>query len=241
MRLFDAHSHRLKTCGPGAIRLHGSVLNSTKEAGWPQIADAAFADNTIIPAFGIHPWHAQTASPNWQENLKSQLMRTPSAVGEIGLDKVRLDSPFLVQKEIFTTQLAIAAELNRPAIIHCVKAVGAVLETFTTQKPPACGFLMHAYLGSLESMSHLITLGAYFTLPAKALINKTEKAKHLLKEIPLERLLIESDSDDNQDSVAIINNCYKNAAELRSLDLEELALQIAHNFQRLFAATHLDD
>ncbi|CAN0077433.1 unnamed protein product, partial [Phaeothamnion confervicola] len=85
---------------------------------------------------GLHPWHVHQASPDWLESLRSELQRHPRALlGEAGLDRaarcpdtgrVRVDWPG--QREAFAQQFRLAAALNRPMSVHCVRAHGTLLD-----------------------------------------------------------------------------------------------------------------
>uniref|UniRef100_A0A7N0U8D6 TatD related DNase n=1 Tax=Kalanchoe fedtschenkoi TaxID=63787 RepID=A0A7N0U8D6_KALFE len=154
---------------------------------------------SVIPNFGLHPWYVGERSPEWLTTLKQYLKTTPSAsVGEIGLDKGTRGRTvdFTDQVEAFRFQLELAKELERPASIHCVRAFGDLLPILKDIGPFPAGIILHSYLGSAEMVPEFARLGAYFSFSGYLMSMKEQKAKKMLKTVPLERILIESDAPD---------------------------------------------
>ncbi len=237
MDLFDAHNHLFNSQPSAEIEsVKGSVVNGTRESDWESAARAANRDKTVIPAFGLHPWHARDASTEWRTRLRNYLERMPSAVGEIGLDLSRSDADLPLQIDVFREQLAMAAKLNRPAIIHCVKAFGALTDILNAQSLPACGFLMHSYGGSEELIKRLATLGAYFTFPPRALLERREKTLRALSHTPKDRLLVETDAADGGQDASQLEQCYDVLSGLLHIERKTFSSIIKENFLRLFGA-----
>lgn len=176
----------------GVIRC---VVNATSEADWPEVARlAADFPGFILPAFGIHPWLALTATTGWEERLLDLLERHPAAsVGECGLDHTRHAPPLATQTAVFETQLALARRLDRPATIHCVGAWGTLFDSFDHSPPPP-RFLMHSFLGSPETAARLLTLGAFLSPPARTPEAATPKLAAAFRPIPPDRVLLETDA-----------------------------------------------
>jgi TatD DNase family protein len=202
----DAHNHLQDTRlgDPDAIILTmreagivKCIVNATREDDWADIESLAAAHpDFIIPAFGIHPWHAHTASHGWQERLTALLIKHPqSSVGECGLDRW-IDAPSIeVQKPVFIDQLRIARELNRCATIHCLRAWEAFFEAFKHQAPPQ-KFLLHSFNGSIETARRLIPLGARFSFSGYFLKPEKSRTLDIFRMLPLERILLETDAPD---------------------------------------------
>ena len=199
----DAHNHlqdpRLgdvvaETKRAGVTRC---VVNATREEDWQAVSDLAEQHpDFVIPAFGIHPWHAHTAGDRWQDRLRGLLEKHPrSSVGEIGLDKW-VDEPSIeIQMPVFLDQLRIARELDRPASIHCLKAWGPLFDAFDECEPPA-RFLMHSFNGSIESARRLLPLGAWFSCSGYFLQPRKSTALDVFRELPPDRILLETDAPD---------------------------------------------
>ncbi|KAL3851282.1 hypothetical protein ACJIZ3_013164 [Penstemon smallii] len=155
--------------------------------------------SSIIPNFGLHPWFITERTPDWLNTLKEFLAANPSAaVGEIGIDKGSIGKKidFRDQVEVFRLQLQLAKELKRPASVHCVRAFGDLLEILKSVGPFPAGIVLHSYLGSAEMVPEFSKLGAYFSFSGFLMSMKESKAKKMLKSVPIERILLETDAPD---------------------------------------------
>lgn len=145
-------------------------------------------------AFGLHP-HKVIQGPNWLSELEHMLIENPlSPVGEIGLDYRPKMPSFEMQRACFEDQLRLAIELDRPAIIHAVKAHRDVIASLT--RIQCSRFVIHAFNGSHEIAEIYLNLGGY--LSASGLITRIPAPKSIavFQSIPKNRILIETDSPD---------------------------------------------
>ncbi|XVF30608.1 hypothetical protein REPUB_Repub16aG0073000 [Reevesia pubescens] len=209
MKLFDAHCHlqdpRILNKAPELIStaLDSGVLNfavnGVSEKDWHLVKEMGVKYPSVIPCFGVHPWYVAERSPSWFSTLKEFFETTPSAaVGEIGLDKGSKgrEIDFNDQIEVFRQQLQLAKELKRPASIHCVRAFGDLLQIVKDIGPFPDGVILHSYQGSAEMVPEFAKYGAYFSLSGYIMPIKAQKTKKMLKAIPSERILLESDAPD---------------------------------------------
>ncbi|XXG76401.1 hypothetical protein AAC387_Pa08g0761 [Persea americana] len=209
VRLFDAHCHlqdqRIFCVAPKLIRtaLDSGVLrfavNGVSEKDWKLVKEMGDHYPSVIPCFGLHPWYVSERSPNWLKSMREFFNGTPSAaVGEVGLDKGSRgkEIDFLEQVDVFRQQLELAKELERPVSIHCVRAYGDLLEIMQSAGPFPAGVILHSYLGSAEMVPGLAKLGAYFSFSGYLMSLKSQKAKKMLKSVPADRILLESDAPD---------------------------------------------
>lgn len=223
IKLFDSHCHlqdgRILNLAPKLIKeavdtgvVHFAV-NGVSEKDWHLVKEMSDSYPFVVPNFGLHPWFISDRTPNWLNTLKDFLVSTPSAaVGEIGLDKGAIGKKidFSDQVEVFRQQLQLAKELNKPASVHCVRAFGDLLEILKSEGPFPFGLVLHSYLGSAEMVPELSKLGAYFSFSGFLMSLKESKAKKMLKGIPHDRILLETDAPDarpkldNPDSLFLI-------------------------------------
>jgi TatD DNase family protein len=131
--------------------------------------------------------------------------------------------------------------------------VGAHVGYLKTEPRPAGGFLLHSYGGPVEMVKSFADLGAYFSLPGYYAHERKDRQRETFRQIPLERLLIETDAPDQAlpearvrfpflvstdgkpiNHPANLAAVYEFAAELRGAPLAELTPQIETNFLRLF-------
>ncbi|XP_073058669.1 uncharacterized protein [Primulina eburnea] len=225
IKLFDSHCHlqdsRILNLSSKLIKEaldHGVVhfaVNGVSEEDWHLVKEMNDSYPCVIPNFGLHPWFIRERTPSWLATLKEYLATTPSAaVGEIGLDKgsVGKQIDFTDQTEVFRQQLQLAKELKRPASVHCVRAFGDLLDILKSTGPFPAGLVLHSYLGSSEMVPEFSELGAYFSFSGFIMTMKESKARKMVKSIPRERILLETDAPDarptlsNQDSLFLVES-----------------------------------
>jgi TatD DNase family protein len=267
MKLYDAHNHlhdpRLDSCRDDAlgemqrIGVVAAVVNGTHESDWDGVARLTAATPWLRPSFGLHPWFVAERTAGWFDELRRRLDRHPNAViGEIGLDRWIEGHDLDLQRDIFTKQLAIAAERNLPAAIHCLKAWGALSEIIRTQPLPSRGILLHSYGGPEEMIGDFVKYGGYFSFSPYFLHARKERQRQVFASIPVERLLVETDAPDmapppernarpisepkNNSPInhpANLDVSYAGLAEVRQTTVSALAPQVEENYRRLFGAS----
>lgn len=228
MRYFDAHNHLqdarfagrqdelvAAAIDSGVARM---VVNGTREADWPQVAELARRHPEVLPSFGCHPWYLGERTLQWPSELVRWLETTPGAViGEIGLDRWMLENPeqwrrklnrsevaltslqppsIAEQEDAFLWQLALAAERNLPVSIHCLQAFGRMHELLQTHPRPACGFLLHSYSGPVGLVVPFAKLGAYFSFSGYFAHQRKFRQRETFRAVPPDRLLVETDAPD---------------------------------------------
>ena len=203
----DAHNHlhdpRLGGDATGLLAAMKSVgvtrvvVNATREDDWSAVARLASARPDIVrPAFGIHPWHAGSARPGWEQRLAAMLEAHPHAsVGECGLDGWIGSTSIEVQLPVFLAQLRLAAESRRPLTIHCLKAWGPFLSVVESERFPK-RFLMHAFGGSLEVARRLIGIGAGFSFSGHFLHPRKAATLAVFRHLPIHAIFVETDAPD---------------------------------------------
>lgn len=209
IKLFDAHCHlqdpRIINKAPNLIKtalengIHHFAVNGVSEKDWHLVKEMSNNHPSIIPSFGIHPWFITDKTSNWLNTLREFMDATPSAaIGEIGLDKGSRGKTidFTNQLETFSLQLQLAKELKRPASVHCVRAFGDVLDIMKSIGPFPEGVILHSYLGSAEMVPEFAKLGAYFSFSGFLMDMKESKAKKMVKTVPFDRILLETDAPD---------------------------------------------
>jgi TatD DNase family protein len=174
------------------------VVNGTSESDWPAVAALASRHpGFVIPSFGLHPWLCSNRSPDWLANLTSHLDAHPEAgLGECGLDRWIEPHDLDDQREVFLAQLELAARRNLPITVHCLRAWGPLLECLRDHPRPACGFLLHSYAGSAELVPVFAELGAYFSFSGHFLHRRKSKTRDAFRQVPSDRLLLETDAPD---------------------------------------------
>jgi len=199
------------------------------------------------PAFyataGIHPHDAAKATPADLKHL-ADLLAHPKvlAVGEIGLDYHYDFSPRDTQKAVFIEQMQIAAEANKPIVIHTREAwedTLALIEQHWT--PRGIGGIMHCFSGGPEEARRSIGLGFYLSFGGIVTFPKSLNVQEAARSAPRDRILIETDAPylapvpkrGKRNEPALMVHTARRLAELRGESYEELCNATTENFRRL--------
>jgi TatD DNase family protein len=264
MKFYDAHNHLqddrfggrqpelLAACKAGGIAR--MVVNGACESDWPQVLALARLDPLVLPSFGCHPWYLDERTPDWLKNLGDYLDRVPGAVGEIGLDRWKPGLAYEPQEEAFLAQLRLASERNVPASIHCLQAWGRLHDLLRGQPRPACGVVLHSFGGPAEMVPALARLGAYFSFPGYFLHERKQRQRAAFRQVPPDRLLVETDAPDQLPPVehnrfplagadgrplnhpANLAAVYEGLAACLGETTGALAARVEENFQRVFGS-----
>lgn len=162
------------------------------------------------------------------------------AIGEIGLDYHYEDIPREIQRRAFRMQMALAAELEMPVIVHDRDAHGdsmAVVEEF-----PAVRGVFHCYSGSAEMAAWLVERGWYIGFTGVLTFKNARKAVEVASAIPLERIVLETDSPymapepfrGRRNDPTYLYRMAERLAEIRGLGVEDVARITAENGRRLY-------
>jgi TatD DNase family protein len=149
----------------------------------------------IIPFFGVHPWYLDQIGPDWPLELATLLDSMPSGVGEIGLDHAVVPRDDARQEDVFLMQLNLARERALPLNLHCRKAFDR-LSFFLEAYPLTAPAIVHSYSGPAELIPRLTAAGVYFSFSGSVTRSGNKRVHRALAAVPLERLLIETDSPD---------------------------------------------
>mgnify|MGYP006275133923 CR=1 FL=1 len=231
-----------------------SALNATHPDDWATVASLAKRYSFLVPNFGVHPWFIKDLPSNWKDTLRSLVTDIPSGIGEVGIDGWHKEFDTKKQEEIFLAQLAMAAELNLPISIHGLRRWSRLLELLQNNPLPTCGFLLHSYGGPEEMIPSFAKLGGYFSCPGFFLSPDREMKLRVFSAVPEGRLLLETDSPDQNLPEALdlyrlasavdgkrINHpgnivaIYEGVAQLRGISVESLSTMVEANFRRLFS------
>ncbi|MDR0885869.1 MAG: TatD family hydrolase [Clostridiales Family XIII bacterium] len=211
-------------------------------------------------AVGVHPHDAEDMTDDDLMTLK-ELLKQPKvvALGEIGLDYFRDISPRDIQQKRFVQQLNVAYEAGVPVTIHdrdshgdmmeILKSSGAFSEarikTFASRPgefSKDAGILLHCYSGSAEQARQYIKLGATLSIAGPVTYKNNHKTAAVVREIPLEYLLIETDAPyltpepyrGKPNKSPYAEYTARKIAEIKGISYEEVAAQTLANAKRYF-------
>lgn len=169
---------------------------------------------------GIHPWYSEDSDT--QMAYLTEIAPNPRivAIGETGLDRLKGPS-FDVQVPVFKKHIEIAEKLQKPLIIHCVKAWEELIQVYRETKPSQpC--IIHGYRGKPELTKRLVSEGFLFSVGDHINVDS-------MPLIPLDRLFCETDEGEMP-----IRDVYLQASRALNMDVEEFADIIAENVRRVF-------
>jgi TatD DNase family protein len=218
--------------GPEVERL-GAALPYAEQHDW------------IYASIGIHPHEARHATDAHYEEL-DRLARHPRAIawGEIGLDYYYDHSPREVQVQVFRRQLEQARSAQLPIVIHCREAWSDCLKILEEDwRSSGLGGIFHCYTGTIEEARQGMDIGFLISFAGNVSYPKTQNLRDVAREIPLDRLLIETDSPflaplpyrGKRNEPAYVAEVARTIANVRNLPAEEVARATAENFRGFFS------
>jgi len=159
---------------------------------WRKALDLAAVNDGIACALGIHPQEAKLCTEAVFKELE-QLIKHPSvcAVGETGFDYHYENSPRDQQREVFEKHIGLSLSSGKPLVMHCREAYPDMLEVLKAHK---CHGVVHCFSGSLKDCEALLSMGFYLGIDGPVTYPKAGALREAVKIIPLERILIETDS-----------------------------------------------
>ncbi len=191
-------------------------------------------------AAGFHPECLEGASLKDLELIKKFAQNKKCvAIGEIGLDYHWMSSTKEVQKEFFTAQIELAADLDLPVIVHDREAHGDTLDILKATKPKG---VVHCFSGSKEMAREIIKLGMYIGMNGVVTFNNARKSLEVVKEIPLDRLVLETDCPylapvphrGKRNDSSLIPFVAEKIAALLEMDAQELLNITNENAKKLY-------
>ena len=192
--------------------------------------------------FGVHPWETleeckvESVKCKVEEELRSKLLANPKAgVGEIGLDRLKSRDISPRMREVFEAQLALALELRRPVVLHGAKCWGQVVATIrklTTHNSQLTNFLFHGFSRSDGLIPDIVKLNGFISIGPAVLNDHAVNYRELVKKIPLDRLLVETDRTSSSASPSVSDVLAKTAdiLNISSAELERITDENADRF-----------
>jgi len=218
---------------------------STTLSGFPKILEIVDKDEMIFGTFGIHPHETDTDQLSKDEIIKKIKSNDKIiGVGETGLDLYYNNSDKDKQIESFKNHINAALDLDIPLIVH---SRNAELETYEILKNShnSLKILMHCFTGSLPFAIKLMEFNTYFSASGIITFKNSTDLQNTFKELPLERLLIETDSPflapepmrGKKNEPSFVRFTLKKLSDLKDIDTQELDKITTDNFNRLFFNT----
>ena len=211
----------------------------------PQVLAIAEAHEQIFASVGVHPEYADHQEPDVETLCALGQHPKVLAIGETGLDyHWHKDQPEW-QRERFRVHIRAARLLNKPLVIHTREAAEDTLSILKEEGASAVGGILHCFTESLAVAEEAMALGFYISISGIVSFKKAEQVHEVARSIPLDRLLVETDSPylapvpyrGKPNEPAYVKHVAEAIANLRQISYAEVAEASSRNFLRLFPAS----
>lgn len=251
--LFDTHTH-LDSSNFDSDR--AEVIERARAAGVDLMLNIGFNRETIpttialaeqyefiYAAVGWHPVDSIDMKPEdleWIERLCAH--EKVVAIGEIGLDYHWDTSPKDVQQRVFREQIRLAKRLKMPIVIHNRDAHEDILRLLKEENAAEVGGVMHCYSGSWETAKQCLDMNFYISFGGPVTFKNAKVPKEVLAKVPLDRLLIETDSPyltphpfrGKRNETSYVSLVAEAAAEITGKSKDEIAKITSENGKKCF-------
>lgn len=206
------------------------------------VAELASKYENVYGLLGVHPSEVKDWTDDLIDKIK-ECAKSPKIVGigEIGLDYYRDKSFNDLQKEVFIKQINLANELNFPISVHDREAHKDSFDILTEFNKNSI-VIMHCFSGSVEFMHECVKQGWYIAIGGVVTFKNAIKMKEVAKEVPLDKLLIETDAPyltpvpyrGKTNQPAYVKYVAEEIANLRNTSFEEINEQTTKNAKLVF-------
>lgn len=209
---------------------------------FPQILSLAEQHDNIYASVGVHPDYELENEPTQAQLVRLSQHPKVVAIGETGLDYFRLQGDLEWQRTRFRTHIRAAIECNKPLIIHTRSASADTLRLMKEEGAEKIGGVMHCFTESMEVALAAIEMNFYISFSGIVTFKKALELKEVATKIPLERMLIETDSPylapvpfrGKLNQPSYVKHVAEEIAKLRGISVEEVGAATSANFKKLF-------
>tara|TARA_B110000914_G_scaffold216833_1_gene222248 strand:- start:199 stop:960 length:762 start_codon:yes stop_codon:yes gene_type:complete len=230
--------HRSKETGITKLLTICTTLES-----FEKIKNIIKKDPMIYGTYGIHP-HETKNNHAYKETIVKCVNENDKiiGIGETGLDFFYNHSDKDKQITSFKTHIEAAIELSKPIIIHSRNAENETFDILKPYKSKDLKILMHCFTGSLEFSKQLLTIDAFFSASGIITFKNSTDLQNTFKTIPLEKLLIETDSPflapipmrGQGNEPSFIKYTLSKLAQIKNISSEKMSTITTNNFNNLF-------
>ena len=191
---------------------------------------------------GVHPWETRDQGSGIRDQVMVVLKRrlqedSRIGVGEIGLDRLKERTISSCMRETFALHLQLAAEFHRPVVLHGAKCWGQVVLAIRSLIPDPRSlipsFLFHGFSRSDGLIPDIVALNGYISVGPAVLNDHAVNYRELVKKIPLDRLLLETDrTPENAADCSSVRDIAAEVAKLRGMTVAELESLTDENAER---------
>ena len=250
----DSHCHldfpELEADRAGVLALmrdnavtHALTISTTLKT-FPAVLAVAVAHDNIWCSAGVHPDEQVDDHEVSLKELRAMADHPKViAIGETGLDYFRLAEPLEWQRERFRVHIRAARDAGKPLVIHTRNSHADTLRIMHEEGAAQVGGVMHCFTEVQDVADAAMAMNFYISFSGIVTFKNAKDLKEVAKNVPLERMLIETDSPylapapfrGKMNQPGYVKHVAEHIAELRGISLEEMAAATTANFFRLFA------
>tara|TARA_B100000035_G_scaffold314485_1_gene330912 strand:+ start:1034 stop:1789 length:756 start_codon:yes stop_codon:yes gene_type:complete len=239
--LFDDLENIIKRSKDVGITKILTICTTLKS--FKNIIEIVKKDKIIFGTFGIHP-HETNENQVTKNIIKHNINNNDKiiGIGETGLDFYYNNSDKKVQLKSFEEHIKASIDMNIPLIVHSRNAEKETYDILNHFNDSKLKILMHCFTGSKEFSEKLLKFNSFFSASGIITFKNSIDLQNTFKSLPLERLLIETDSPylapvpnrGKKNEPSFIKHTAKKLAELKEISFEKLIGKTSQNFNKLF-------
>ena len=221
----------------------GTIVNVSAEVdSWSETIKLTQEYDIVYGAIGVHPDEVGNLTNEKFEEMKQFLEnKKVVAVGEIGLDYYWDTNSHEVQEKWFVKQLELAKTKDLPVNIHSRDAAEDTMRILKQYTESLSG-VIHCYSYSKEMAKEYVKMGYYLGIGGVITFQNAKKLKEVVKEIPLERLVLETDcpylapapNRGKRNTSLNLKYVAKEIANIKDISIEEVIMQTEQNARKLY-------
>ena len=237
----DINQHIADTQSQGIDYLMNICID---KANWKAVIKIAEDNNNVFCAVGVHPESEDTATVTIAELSSVAQHQKAIAIGETGLDYFHKSIDPAIQQQSFRRHIQVAIAEQMPLVVHTRNARVDTLQILKEEKAEQIGGILHCFTESLAMAESALEMGFYISLSGILTFKNAKELHDVAKAVPLERLLIETDSPyltpvpfrGKSNQPLFVKYVAQTLADIKECSVEEIAEVTTKNFFRLFNA-----
>ncbi|MEM9601947.1 MAG: TatD family hydrolase [Pseudomonadota bacterium] len=210
---------------------------------FPRVLDTAGRSDNLFASVGVHPCYPEAEQPGIDQLVELADHPKVVAIGETGLDFMRVEGDMQWQRERFVTHIEAAARADKPLIIHTRAAAQDTVDMLVANRADRSGGVMHCFAENWDIARQALDLGFYISFSGIVTFKSAKAVQEAARLVPLDRLLVETDAPylapvphrGKPNEPAFVRHTAQFLADLRGIPLDELAAHTRRNFFSLFA------
>ena len=227
-----------------AAGVDGMLCVSINLENYPAVLELARKYPQVYASVGVHPSETEGRDPDVAELVSQAADPAVIAIGETGLDYYYNEGDLEWQRDRFRRHIRAARSCGKPLIIHTRDAERDTLRIMAEEGADAASGVMHCFTGSVTMAQECLEMNFYISFSGIVTFKKAEELQAVAREIPADRILIETDSPyltpvpyrGKANQPAYVRFVAEKLAQLRDTPVDRIIEQTTENFYRLFGS-----